>query len=132
MKTSRSLVVLVVGLVILLVANIIYTVIRTSGQDAQKGDQRTQQPETIVRVKDEDEQRRMEQYIADYYQPLKVVQTLDAPLGELIDCVDINTQPALDPVNDLLPVCPNCHAMLHFQNPPLSPEQLRRKINQCC
>lgn len=32
----------------------------------------------------------------------------------------------LDPLTDLVPVCPNCHAMLHRQNPPLSPEELRR------
>lgn len=31
----------------------------------------------------------------------------------------------LDPVKDLRPVCPNCHAMLHRQRPPLSVEALR-------
>lgn len=31
----------------------------------------------------------------------------------------------LDPVNDLLPVCPNCHAMLHRRKPPFTPEQLK-------
>lgn len=30
----------------------------------------------------------------------------------------------VDPVNDLCPVCPNCHAALHVQDPPLSPSQL--------
>lgn len=30
----------------------------------------------------------------------------------------------IDPTTDLVPVCPNCHAMLHRQNPPLTPEQL--------
>ena len=30
----------------------------------------------------------------------------------------------IDPVKDLVPVCPNCHAMLHQKNPPLLPEQL--------
>ena len=34
----------------------------------------------------------------------------------------------LDPVRDLRPVCPNCHAMLHRQRPPLSIEALRRRI----
>jgi 5-methylcytosine-specific restriction protein A len=28
-------------------------------------------------------------------------------------------------VNDLIPVCPNCHAMLHRANPPLSPDKLK-------
>lgn len=31
----------------------------------------------------------------------------------------------LDPVEDLRPVCPNCHAMLHKRNPPYSIEELR-------
>jgi 5-methylcytosine-specific restriction enzyme A len=32
---------------------------------------------------------------------------------------------ALDPIQDLRPVCPNCHAMLHRQRPPLSIDALR-------
>lgn len=39
----------------------------------------------------------------------------------------------INPVKDLVPVCPNCHAMLHTSQPPLSIEELRehmkRKIN---
>ncbi len=31
----------------------------------------------------------------------------------------------VDPEKDLVPVCPNCHAMLHKKNPPFSPEELR-------
>jgi len=30
----------------------------------------------------------------------------------------------VDPVKDLRPVCPNCHAMLHTRTPPLSIEEL--------
>ncbi|TXQ76122.1 HNH endonuclease [Escherichia coli] len=26
----------------------------------------------------------------------------------------------------LLPVCPNCHAMLHRRQPPFTPEELRK------
>jgi 5-methylcytosine-specific restriction protein A len=40
------------------------------------------------------------------------------PLGE------IGVQYELDPINDLRPVCPNCHAMLHRARPALSLEQL--------
>lgn len=36
----------------------------------------------------------------------------------------------LDPVNDLIPVCPNCHAMLHKYDPPLSPEELRAEMQK--
>ena len=31
----------------------------------------------------------------------------------------------IDPLSDLLPVCPNCHAMLHKVDPPMEPEKLR-------
>lgn len=31
----------------------------------------------------------------------------------------------VDPVRDLVPVCPNCHAMLHRRNPPYSVAELR-------
>ena len=41
----------------------------------------------------------------------------------------------VDPINDLTPVCPNCHAMLHRKDPPLEIEELKgifyeKKINQ--
>jgi predicted restriction endonuclease len=35
---------------------------------------------------------------------------------------------AIDPVHDLVPVCPNCHAMLHRQSPPLTVEELRKRL----
>jgi 5-methylcytosine-specific restriction enzyme A len=34
----------------------------------------------------------------------------------------------IDPINDLIPVCPNCHAMLHRNNPPISIEELKKMI----
>jgi 5-methylcytosine-specific restriction protein A len=33
-----------------------------------------------------------------------------------------------DPIEDLVPVCPNCHAMLHSSNPPLTVSELRRQL----
>lgn len=33
-----------------------------------------------------------------------------------------------DPVEDLRPVCPNCHAMLHQVSPPLSIQDLRQRL----
>ena len=41
----------------------------------------------------------------------------------------VGGQYQVDPINDLVPVCPNCHAMLHRQNPPLAVEDLRAKLN---
>ncbi len=35
---------------------------------------------------------------------------------------------SLDPLVDLAPVCPNCHAMLHRTDPPMSIEQLRSSL----
>jgi 5-methylcytosine-specific restriction protein A len=31
----------------------------------------------------------------------------------------------VDPARDLVPLCPNCHAMVHTSSPPLSVEQLK-------
>ena len=36
----------------------------------------------------------------------------------------------IDPRKDLIPVCPNCHAMLHSQTPPLLPEQLIQTLKE--
>ncbi len=36
----------------------------------------------------------------------------------------------VDPINDLIPVCPNCHSMLHRQEPPLTINKLKKMIFQ--
>jgi hypothetical protein len=36
----------------------------------------------------------------------------------------------VDPIEDLLPICPNCHAMLHQTTPPLRVNALRRLMGQ--
>jgi Predicted restriction endonuclease len=36
----------------------------------------------------------------------------------------------INPVTDLLPVCPNCHAMLHRSDPPLKPDELKTIIEK--
>lgn len=46
------------------------------------------------------------------------------PLG------DIREQYELNPVTDLRPVCPNCHAMLHRRRPALGIEELKQLFNQ--
>ena len=47
-----------------------------------------------------------------------------APLGT------VGQRYRVDPINDLVPVCPNCHAMLHWGTNPPSVEQLRRKVRR--
>ena len=36
----------------------------------------------------------------------------------------------VNPNLDLVPVCPNCHAMIHRRTPPFSPDELRSLINK--
>jgi len=42
----------------------------------------------------------------------------------LVPVSSIGSEYSLDPINDLRPVCPNCHAMLHRRSPPLSVDEL--------
>jgi 5-methylcytosine-specific restriction enzyme A len=46
----------------------------------------------------------------------------------VVDIASIGVEYEIDPVNDLRPVCPNCHAMLHTQRPAMSVEELRQML----
>jgi 5-methylcytosine-specific restriction protein A len=55
-----------------------------------------------------------------------------APLGErfihvhhIRPLAKLGRRYRVDPTCDLVPVCPNCHAMLHQRTPPLSIKALR-------
>jgi 5-methylcytosine-specific restriction protein A len=41
-----------------------------------------------------------------------------------------NEEYELDPIRDLLPVCPNCHAMFHRRTPPYSITELREIMTE--
>ena len=43
----------------------------------------------------------------------------------LIKVATIKQEYQVNPVQDLRPVCPNCHSMLHKQNPPLTIDELK-------
>lgn len=43
---------------------------------------------------------------------------------------EISGEYKIDPIKDLVPVCPNCHAMLHKKSPPYTIEQLKEKLRQ--
>lgn len=43
---------------------------------------------------------------------------------------EISETYVVDPIADLRPVCPNCHAMLHRKNPPLAIENLKELIRR--
>lgn len=45
-----------------------------------------------------------------------------------IDIAIIGKSYQVDPINDLIPVCPNCHAMLHKETPAMNIEKLQRII----
>lgn len=57
------------------------------------------------------------------------------PIGEkyihvhhLVPLADIKTEYRVDPIKDLLPVCPNCHAIIHRTRPALTVQQLKNYL----
>jgi len=48
----------------------------------------------------------------------------------LIPLSEIKAQYELDPINDLRPICPNCHAIIHRTQPALSVEQLKNHLKR--
>lgn len=43
----------------------------------------------------------------------------------IVDISSIGKEYVIDPIKDLIPVCPNCHAMLHKRKPAYSIDELR-------
>jgi len=46
----------------------------------------------------------------------------------LVPLSEIKGEYVVDPVNDLVPVCPNCHAMIHSTRPALDIDQLKKHL----
>ena len=46
----------------------------------------------------------------------------------VVPLADIKEEYELDPIKGLIPVCPNCHAMLHRRQPALTVEQLKKHL----
>lgn len=36
----------------------------------------------------------------------------------------------VDPINELIPICPNCHAVAHQKTPPYTPAEIREMLNK--
>lgn len=47
----------------------------------------------------------------------------------ILDIAQIGEEYEVDPINDLRPVCPNCHAMLHKRKPAMHPDELRKIVS---
>ncbi|MDA3890095.1 MAG: HNH endonuclease [Salinivirgaceae bacterium] len=47
----------------------------------------------------------------------------------LIPVAQIGKSYQIDPISDLRPVCPNCHAMIHLKNPPMTIDKMKELIN---
>lgn len=48
----------------------------------------------------------------------------------LVPIAEIGSEYQVDPINDLVPVCPNCHYMLHQRTPPFTINELRSIIKK--
>ena len=48
----------------------------------------------------------------------------------LVPLASIGSEYQIDPVADLRPVCPNCHAMLHRQDPPFTIDELQKHMSR--
>lgn len=46
----------------------------------------------------------------------------------VIPIAQVGTEYQLDPIRDLLPVCPNCHAVIHRREPPFSIEEIKHML----
>ena len=48
----------------------------------------------------------------------------------IVPISEIGKEYEIDPKKDLIPVCPNCHSMIHRVNPPLTIEELKKRIKE--
>lgn len=62
-----------------------------------------------------------------------LMNNMYGPLGEGVINVhhiepvsEMGLSRIIDPINDLIPLCPNCHTIVHKESPPITPEELRK------
>ena len=48
----------------------------------------------------------------------------------IVELSDIARQYKVDPINDLVPICPNCHAMIHHGNTQMDINELKMTIEK--
>lgn len=47
----------------------------------------------------------------------------------VVDIASVGIEYSIDPINDLIPVCPNCHSMLHKRKPAYTINELKKIMN---
>lgn len=57
------------------------------------------------------------------------IATSGIQVHHIVPIASIGKEYVVDPVNDLVPVCPNCHAVIHCTKPALTVEQLKTHLN---
>ncbi|CAB1065511.1 Hnh endonuclease [Olavius sp. associated proteobacterium Delta 1] len=48
----------------------------------------------------------------------------------IVSIAEIGREYEVDPITDLIPICPNCHAMIHSTKPALTVEQLHQLLTE--
>ena len=48
----------------------------------------------------------------------------------LLPVASVGREYTVDPIHHLCPVCPNCHAMMHREEPPLTPDELVERMKE--
>ena len=96
MKTSRLLLIVLVLVLLLLLLNL-YMMSRSRHQGVDPDDHGTPNDTTAIpeRVKSEAERARMQAYLDNYQQGQVILKTIELPSGEIIDFIDLYSQPAL-------------------------------------
>ena len=66
-----------------------------------------------------------------------VLEEIYGPLGanvihvhHIVPVSQMGSSYRLDPIKDLIPLCPNCHTIIHRENPPLSLGNLRQMLGK--
>lgn len=51
-------------------------------------------------------------------------------IHHLVEISTIGEEYEVDPINDLLPICPNCHMIVHSRKPAYTPDEIRVMLNK--
>jgi len=62
-----------------------------------------------------------------------LMNNMYGPLGDgvinvhhIVPVSEMGSSRIIDPIKDLIPLCPNCHTIVHKESPPISPDGLRK------